>query len=53
MGKLEEMLWSVVSKEDASETGRKGLENCGQTSSVVSYRDLGNNEGTIITTRST
>ena len=35
-----------------SETEGKGLQNCGQTSSVVWCRDLGNNERTRSTTRS-
>ena len=36
----------------ASETEGKGLQNSGQTSSVVWCRDLGNNERTRRTTRS-
>ena len=46
MNELEKMQWSVVRQEDASETEGKCLQNCGQTSSVVWCRDLGNNEGT-------
>ena len=52
MDKLEEMQWSVVGQDDASGTKGKGLQNCGHTSSVVWYRDMGNNEGTRSTTRS-
>ena len=51
MAKLEEMQWSVVWQEHASETEGKGLQNCGQTSSVVWCRDLGNNERTRSSTR--
>ena len=51
MNELEKMQWSVVRQEDASETEGKCLQNCGQTSSVVWGRDLGNNEGTRSTTR--
>ena len=40
MEKLEEMQWSVVGQEDASETEGKGLQN------------MGNNERTRSTTRS-
>ena len=50
MEKLEEMQWSVVCQEDASETEGKSLQNCGQTSSVVWCKDLGNNERTRSTT---
>ena len=50
MEELEEMQWSVVWQEDASETEGKSLQNCGQTSSVVWGRDLGNNEVTRSTT---
>ena len=46
MEKLEEMQWSV-----ASETEGKGLQNGGQISYVVWYRDVGNNERTRSTTR--
>ena len=52
MEKLEEMQWSVVWQEDASETEGKGLQNCGQTSSVVWCSDQGNNERTRSTPRS-
>ena len=52
MEKLEEMQWSVVRQEDASEAEGGGLQNCGQTSSVVWCRNLGDNEGTRSTTRS-
>ena len=34
MEKLEEIQWSVVRQEDATETEGKGVQNCGQTSSV-------------------
>ena len=52
MEKLEEMQWYVVRQEDASGTEGKSLKNCGQTSSVVWCRNLGNNERTRSTTRS-
>ena len=52
MGKLEEMQWSVVRQEDASEAEGEGVHNCGQTSSAVWCRDMGNNEKTRTTTRS-
>ena len=51
MGKLEEMQWSVVWQEDASEAEGEGLQNCGQTSSAVWCRGMGNNEETRSTTR--
>ena len=51
MEKLEEMQWSVVRKEDASETEGKCLPNYGQISSVVWCRDMGNDERTRSTTR--
>ena len=52
MEKLEEMQWSVVCQEDASETEGNGLQNCCQTRYVVWCRYLGNNERTRSTTRS-
>ena len=52
MGKLEEMQWSVVWQEDASEAEGEGLQNCGQTSSVVWCINLGDNKGSRSTTRS-
>ena len=52
MEKLEEMQWSVVWQEDASETEGKSVQNCGQTISVVWCGDLGSNVGTRSTTRS-
>ena len=50
MEKLEEMQWSVVRQEDASEAEEEGLQNCGQSSSVVWCRNLGDNKGTSSTT---
>ena len=52
MGKLEEMQWSGVWQEDASEAEGEGLQNCAQTSSVVWCRNLGDTTGTRSTTRS-
>ena len=52
MEKLEEMQCVVLRQEDASETEEEGLQNCGQTSSVVWCGDMGNNERTRSTTRS-
>ena len=40
METLEEMQWSVVWQEDASETDGEGVHNGRQTSSVVWGRDL-------------
>ena len=45
MEKWEDMLWRVVRQEDASvKTEGKGLQNCGQTSSVVRCREQQENK---------
>ena len=45
MEKLEDMQWSVVRQEDASEAEGKCLQNCVQNSAVVWRRYLGTLEG--------